>query len=129
MRNALFAVLLITILLMACAGTGEDAPAEAQEGMEPSAVQYGGIPWLGIEFDEDARPATIAMVVPGSPAEEAGLQAGDIVHAMGGISVPDFFDKSKNTETYAPGDEFTLDIERDGERMQVTARLGVKPEE
>jgi serine protease Do len=47
-------------------------------------------PYLGVQADENAKDAKIASVAAGSPAAEAGLQAGDVVLKFGGRVISNF---------------------------------------
>jgi hypothetical protein len=42
---------------------------------------------LGVQIEEDRNGMRVVMVVPGSPAEQAGLQAGDLITEVDGTSV------------------------------------------
>ena len=46
------------------------------------AAQDEAPPFLGITFDESDEGALITSVLPGAPADEAGLEAGDIITAL-----------------------------------------------
>lgn len=71
------------------------AIAEQIDGGNDSAtVHIGGTAFLGVEATTDSYGGTgaaITTVVPGSPAEAAGLVAGDLITSVGGqtISSPD----------------------------------------
>ena len=75
----------------------------------------------GIEVDEGAY---VQSVVPGSGAEEAGLQTGDVVVAVNGQSTPTSASVGEAIRNLAPGDEITVSILRDGEAMELRATLG-----
>ena len=75
---------------------------------------------LGSEETEDAR---IAEVLPASPAERAGVQAGDLVTQFGTKKVESFDDLKKFVNQRQPGDEVTLEIERGGELMRLKVVL------
>lgn len=66
-------------------------------------------------------------VVAGSPADEAGLQAGDIITAVDGLAVDRSNPLDLQVLRYAPGDAVTLDVLRDGESLQLEATLGTRP--
>lgn len=86
----------------------------------------------------------VAQVVPGGPAEEAGLKGGnrtvqtdqgqevqvggDIIVGIEDRPVRRFEDLVSYLVTQAsPGDVVTLDVLRDGEQMQVEVTLGERP--
>jgi S1-C subfamily serine protease len=79
-----------------------------------------------------ARPPVIVEVMSGGPAEQAGLQEGDLVIAVDGQTVGLEKDLADLIAEYEPGDTVTLEIERPGEEpraKEVTVKLGQHPEE
>ena len=76
--------------------------------------------WIGGLSDQDA-------VVADSPADEAGLQAGDIITAVDGLAVDRSNPLDLQVLRFAPGDAITLDVLRDGESLQLEAILGTRP--
>jgi len=92
-------------------------------------------------FDSDYG-GLIAKVVPGGPADDAGLRGsddttrfqastvrtgGDVVLAVDGKKVVDPSDLSNLILAHQPGEKVTLDILRDGEHKQVEVTLGTRP--
>ena len=68
-----------------------------------------------------------AAVVAGSPAAQAGLQAGDIITAVDGIAVDRSNPLDLQVLRFAPGDQVTLDVLRDGQDLELSATLGTRP--
>ena len=96
--------------------------ADALVAGEP--VEFG---YLGIEGGDAAGGETgalIAAVVPGSPAEDAGLRSGDLVVGLNGDAVTSFGDLGVIIRRHVPGDELELTVSRDGDEQQLTATLG-----
>jgi S1-C subfamily serine protease len=78
-----------------------------------------------------ARPPVIVEVMADGPAEQAGLQEGDLVIAVDGQTVGLEKDLADLIAEYEPGDTVTLEIERPGEEpraKEVTVKLGQHPE-
>jgi len=86
--------------------------------------------------------AIVSTVVPGGPADKAGLQAGDgtitfqgvqvdtggdVITAVNGQPVVDNADLPRIVSTLNPGDKVTLDIVRDGEKQTIDLTLGDRP--
>jgi S1-C subfamily serine protease len=59
-----------------------------ESGEDSATIQQGTPAFLGVQLAQDTSgAATISGVVDGSPAADAGLQAGDTVTAVGGTTV------------------------------------------
>jgi putative serine protease PepD len=63
-------------------------------------------------------------VVPGGPADKAGIQPGDVVVAVDGKPVADSSELIVAIRARAPGDTIRLTIERDGRKQTVPVTLG-----
>ena len=85
----------------------------------------------GLPVDEGAYiqpgPAGSPGVVPGSPADEAGLQEGDIITAVGGRTVDADHDPLVLLLPYRPGNDVTLTVLRNGESLDIPVTLGTLP--
>ena len=66
----------------------------------------------------------VNSVVPGSPADRAGLRNGDVVTAIDGHPVDDPNALRNRVATTAPDSQVRLSIIRDGKEQQVNAKLG-----
>ena len=76
---------------------------------------------FGVTVDEGAF---IDEVVPGSGAESARLQAGDVIVEIDGEAVSTSDDVRAQVRSREPGDRIEITIERDGERQVLRATLG-----
>jgi len=65
----------------------------------------------------------ISGVAPNSAADEAGLQAGDVLRSFNGQPLNDLQTYSNLLRQSAPGDVVQLEIQRDEESLAVEARL------
>ena len=70
--------------------------AQIEAGKSSATVHIGGTAFLGIQvtsagYGYDTAGAVVAAVVPGGPADSAGLVPGDVITAVGGktVSSPD----------------------------------------
>jgi membrane-associated protease RseP (regulator of RpoE activity) len=88
-----------------------------------SSSGYG--PYLGTIPDMSPRDFGLRLtgVREGSPAEEAGLRAGDVVVEFDGREIADIYAYTYALRDREPGDEVTIVVERDGVRVSVTAVL------
>ncbi len=73
---------------------------------------------------DKASGALIARVLPGSPAQRAGLQVGDIVRSVNGEEVRQSSDLPVMVGAMAPGKEVTLGVWRKGKESTVKVQLG-----
>jgi S1-C subfamily serine protease len=88
------------------------------------SVDHGAL----IQPTTDTAGNTLPAIAPGSPAEQAGLKAGDIVVAIQGTTVDSEHPLDALLTSYAPGQAVKLTILRDGQQMDVTVTLGTRPE-
>jgi S1-C subfamily serine protease len=91
-------------------------PALAEE--EDLPVDYGAL--IGTTDGSEA-------VFPGSPAEQAGLQAGDIIVAINGTQVTADSDLSMLILPFSAGETITLRVLRDSSTEEVDVTLGELP--
>ena len=103
-----------------------------------SSLTLAGAEQLGIS---QATGAYVAEIVPGGPADEAGLRAGDeptqdpryyaggdLIVGVDGRQILQFSDMlSYMMLNKQPGDEITLTVLRDGQEMDFTVVLGERP--
>ncbi len=114
-------------------GVGFAIPSDLVSHVLNQALTYGEVRrgWLGLTFypvDKIGRETgvLISSVVPQSPASEAGLEAGDVLLAIGKDAVAArFFEEIpplyKRVADLPPGRSVTLVLERDGKTLQVSA--------
>jgi S1-C subfamily serine protease len=95
-----------------------DVVTQIVAGEDSDTITLGYPAFLGVQLATGATTApwsvgttagaTIAGVVDGTPAAEAGLAAGDTVTAVDGTAVADADALSALLATHAPGDQVTL---------------------
>ncbi len=72
--------------------------------------------------------ALIRSVVPGGPADDAGVTEGDIVVEFDGSAIETAEDLGEAIRSHRPGDTVEVVVVREGgERATVTIELGVNP--
>ncbi|MFO1086308.1 MAG: S1C family serine protease [Reyranellaceae bacterium] len=82
-------------------------------------------PWLGIITVEHMGQLVVGGVSDGGPADRAGLQRGDILHALDGDVLDDVADFYRKLWASGPaGVAVTLRMERDNDAFEVTVRTG-----
>jgi hypothetical protein len=72
------------------------------------------------------RPTKVGVfnVIPSSPAEQAGLRAGDAILTYGGARVFDMRELNDLTIEGTPGQPVVLEVERDGRNVQLVLPRG-----
>ncbi len=74
---------------------------------------------LGVVIEQlETDGVRIERIVPGSPAEVAGLEVGDVIVSIGETEVREIFDLTYGVSTYQPGDRGRLEVLR-AERRRV----------
>jgi hypothetical protein len=98
------------------------APASTQSSS--SSGGYG--PYLGTIPDMTPRDFGLRLtgVREDSPADEAGLQPGDVVVEFDGNPIADIYAYTYALQAKQPGDIVEIVVERAGERVTVRATLG-----
>lgn len=95
--------------------------------LEDGSVQHA---YLGVSVTAAAdgtAGAQLADVRSGTPAAEAGLQAGDVLTAVDGDAVSSAAALQSAIDAKKPGDRVILDYLRDGAHRTVTVTLGTRP--
>jgi serine protease Do len=76
---------------------------------------------LGVEKD---KGALVASVVPGSPADRAGLEAGDVILSVNGTEVVHVKDISRRIAETKPDEKVAIAILRAGDKKTLQVRVG-----
>jgi S1-C subfamily serine protease len=114
----------------------EERTLTATLGDRDDVAYLGVVPCAGIPVSESrvmlhtAEPgAVIAAVTPDSPADRAGLQAGDVIVAVDEQELTGENNLGDVIASYEPGDTVTLQVERSGEEArEVSVELGEHPD-
>src|SRR5439155_13861204 len=85
---------------------------------------------LGVVPDYSSMDATDGVHITGvggaSPAEAAGLQAGDVLTSWNGKTIGNLQDLSDDLAQANPGDKIEIGVVRDGKSLNVRATLGTR---
>jgi Peptidase family M28/PDZ domain len=98
------------------------ATAAARPAPRASSQAYlGSVPDMAAGTQPGLR---LTGITPGSPADRAGLKAGDLVVSLGGRAVTDLTSYSNALYAHQPGDEVEIVLMRGAERHTVRVTLG-----
>ena len=107
---------------------GAHIQQRTHEGGIPRGGQDGGRTNAGGRDRFDHQGAVIVDLVPGGPAEDAGIVVGDTIVRFDGKDVTDPDQLGQLIRERAPGDEVTVGIvHADGSSDEVTVSLGTNP--
>ncbi|HYV85686.1 MAG TPA: PDZ domain-containing protein [Patescibacteria group bacterium] len=102
-----------------------------QDCLDHMAAKMKNSGWVGIEMDQDETTGalTILKVVPGSPAESAGLQPGDLLFALNGVEINDKNEEalSKARKDWKPGQTVNYTVKRGGGSKDISLTLAPMP--
>ncbi len=96
-------------------------------------------PWLGLVLDDplllasegqdwtDDRGVRVRSVINDSPADEAGFASGDRILAIGARRPHDNFEALDAALDLSPGGAVTVEVERDGVRLEIAVAVGTRP--
>ena len=115
-------------------GIGFAIPVDRAKKVIQDLLRYGEVhsAWIGAVTatltpeeakrlgHETQRGALVVRVFSGSPAERAGLKAGDVITAVAGKSVESREEFSTYTATIAAGQPLAITIARDGSPRTIT---------
>ena len=124
-------------------GIGFSIPANMAKGVISQLMEKGKVVrgWLGVIIQpitqeiaegmghKSTDGALISDISPGSPAEKAGLQRGDVVVEFDGKPIKEFTSLSKLVGMKAPGTSSKLTVLRDGKRKDISVVLGEMPDD
>jgi len=119
-------------------GVGFSIPVDVVQYVYPQLIEKGKIVrgQLGVLI-QDISPemadvfgvkqgVVVAQVKAGTPADKAGLHAGDIILAVNGTQVKDTVELRDLISRGGPGKELALDVLRNGRKMEITAKTQLK---
>ena len=81
--------------------------------------------------DEDLGTETgvfVSKIYEGSPADLAGIQEQDVITALNDTKIEKMEQLTRVLFSYKPGDEVTVHLFREKQKMEVTIKLGTSPE-
>lgn len=122
-------------------GLGFAIPSELVDQVTSTLIDKGKVSrgWLGVTItnvDEDmadavglkdAKGAIVTRVTAGSPAEDSGLERGDIIVKINGQSVDDATITTRVVGSLLAGSENEFELYRNGKRRTIDVKVGERP--
>ncbi len=96
-------------------------PPPHLSGASGNGTYFGSVPDMGAA---DVAGVKLAGVSAGSPADKAGVHAGDVIVEFGGKAVKDIYEYTDAIAAHKPGDVVQVVVLRAGTRLALTATLG-----
>jgi serine protease Do len=102
--------------------------------------EYGRPAWLGVKIQQltpemglalgnaNLQGSIVAWVLPGGPAEKAGVRIGDVIEKLSGEAPSDDRALLRMIAENRPGTDVDLTILRDGKDITLPAKLGEWPQ-
>lgn len=126
------AALMLALAIPAFAGhDGEKCTHPTQECLDYMATNLRNTGWIGVELDinEDSGARVVKKVVPGSPAEAAGIQPGDILVSLNGTKLAKGNEEAimQTKKDMKPGQTVTYVVSSNGMDKKVVLVLAPMP--
>src|SRR3954447_26452464 len=113
-------------------GVGFAVPVNTVKFVVPRIKSGGKVEraYLGVRniTPQDRSGAVVYTIVPGAPAQAAGLQPGDKIVAIDDQKITSSEDVSAAVTSRKPGERAKVTVERGGARRTLTVNLGTRPE-
>jgi len=131
-RSAVMAAVALAIALPVTAGNyGEKCTASTQECLDMMAAKMKSSGWIGVELDHDEETGamSITKVIPGSPAETAGLRVGDELYSLNGVKLAGAAEPALKQARgeWKPGQQVNYIVKRSGAEQKMTLTLAAWP--
>jgi serine protease Do len=124
-------------------GIGFAIPVNLARNIMESLIKNGKVTrgWLGVSIQpvsrdmaealglKERRGALVGDVVPGGPAEKAGLKRGDVILKLQGQGIADANDLMNRIALVPPGSTVDLTVFRDGKESTLKAKITKREEE
>lgn len=101
----------------------EERPKYLEVKQQAQIARQGSRPYVGSipDFGSEEKGYSLSGVAPGSPAEKAGLKAGDRIIGMGTNTISDLSDFDLALRKFKAGDEVEFTVVRD--KVEVKLKL------
>jgi aminopeptidase YwaD len=103
----------------------QQAASTNQSAPDPSGGRHSSGVWFGImpNFEEGSTGMKISGASAGSPAQEAGFKADDVIIKFGNTGIKNLYDLTTVLKDYKPGDKVIVTFIRAGKEQTVEVNL------
>jgi putative serine protease PepD len=112
-------------------GVGFAIPIDSVKSVANTIIAGGKVQhaYIGIHVGDatSGSGAQVGSVSAGTPAEKAGLKAGDVITALDGKPITKADDLTAAITAHAPNDKVTLTITLNGKTQTIDVTLGARP--
>jgi PDZ domain len=123
--SGLRGAVLIAILALLVAGAAYAVSSSDNTGLRNATA--GQTPWLGVQLLSAPAGVLVGWVAPGSPAQAAGLRAGDLITQVQGRPVVTPINVIDAVQALSPGQTVQLGVQRGPHYFTATATLVARP--
>jgi serine protease Do len=133
-------LLFLSILTPPATSLAQDSAQSALDALDSALESLSkdktAKPWLGVQiqdFDKKtaksmgidaAKGSLVTSVVPGSPADKAGIKTGDVILEFNGEAVIDALDFANKVKAILPGAKIDLTLLRPAKPFTASVVLG-----
>lgn len=103
------------------------APPKAEGPTAAAGPERGYLGAVVDDREDRGRGVRIERIIPGGPAEKAGLSKGDLITGVGGIRVRQIAEFAGVLEHVLPGSTLTFEVLRGVNREKIDVVFGVRP--
>jgi len=132
-----------TMIIGRGSGIGFAIPAEIAQRVASQLIANGSVTraWLGVSFQEITPElaahfggdfdggALVNAVVPGGPADKAGLRSGDVITGVGNQPIREGHDLLRTVLRQGVGERVNLEVRRGGKTKRIAVVTGERPSE
>jgi len=115
---------LIAWIGLAASSQEPSSSSQVYLGVTMRDVDHPDVAQLGVRAE---RGAVLTKVWPGTPAEQAGLKAGDVIFQCGDRSIGDCAQLRAVIQASAPGNRHRVEVTRGGQQVAIDLTLGTRP--
>jgi serine protease Do len=130
-----------TAIIASGQGIGFAIPIDMASGIVSQLKKEGGVTrgWLGVTIQdlkddlakyygvEKGQGVLVTQVVPGDPADKAGIRTKDIITAVDGTPVASSRELTAQAAGLAVGESVKVSLLRDGKKKTVNLKVGRRP--